>query len=83
MTKRTKHNKTLQYTSKVHRQHNSLVVTVPKALCQQLTIVKGDILLFEVESGDVAAVVGKIALRGIENGRDTGNSDRKDQGGGS
>jgi len=81
MTNRISENKTMQYTARVHRQHNSLVVTVPKGLCSQLEIVKGDILLFEVETGDVAAVVGKLALRGSEHGRDSTNSDREHKGG--
>jgi len=81
MTNRTSENKTMQFTARVHRQHNSLVVTVPKGLCNQLEIVKGDILLFEVETGDVAAVVGKLALRGVDSGRDSTHSDRKDSGG--
>lgn len=74
-------NKTLQFTARVHRQHTCLVITVPRGLCKQLEIVKGDILLFEVEPGEVAAVVGKLALRGVEHGRDNANKDRRDTGG--
>ena len=70
----------MQFTARVHRQHNSLVVTVPKGLCKELQVVRGDLLLFEVEQGDVAAVVGKISLRGSENGKDARNRDREDQG---
>lgn len=81
MAKRTDTKKTLQFTARVHRQHTSLVITVPKGLCAQLGIVRGDLLLFEVEPGDVAAVVGKMALRGIDNERDNANSNRRDSGG--
>lgn len=81
MCKRMNTNKTLQFTARVHRQHTSLVITVPKGLCNQLEIVKGDILLFELELGDVAAVVGKMALRGVDNERDKGDSVRGDSGG--
>ena len=82
MTKRTIETRTFQFTSKVHRQHSSLVITVPKGLCEKLNISKGDIVLFEVEQGDVAAVMGKINLRGCENERNQRNSNRTDNGGG-
>lgn len=82
MTKRTDTNSILQFTSKVHRQHSSLVITLPKGLCKQLEIIKGDVILFEVEPGEVAAVMGKISLRGSENAGNSRNSDREDKGGG-
>ena len=65
----------MQYTARVHKQHTSLVVTVPKGLCIYLEISKGDMLLFEVEPGDVAAVVGKLTLRGPENAENKRSSD--------
>ena len=81
MTKRTKQTNSLQFTSKVHRQHASLKVTVPKGLCNLLGIHQGDLLLFELEQGDCAAVVGKLCMRGIEHGKDRERPDRKDSGG--
>lgn len=81
MTERTEISGTLQFTSKVFRQHSSLVITLPKGVCEQLGISKGDVVLFEVEQGEVAAVMGKIAMRGCEDDRDSRNSDREDQGG--
>ena len=69
MAKRTEENKVKQFTAKVHKQHSSLTLTVPMGLCKMLEIVKGDILLFEVEPGDCAAVVGKLAIRGSEHGQ--------------
>jgi len=70
-----------QFTARIHKQHSSLVITVPKGLCDILDLVKGDVLLFEVKVGDVAAIVGKANLRGSENVGDTGNSGREDRGG--
>ena len=81
MTKRTETNPTKQFTARIHRQHSSLVITVPKGLCKILDWDKGDILMFEVDDGDVAAVVGKSSLRGIDYDRDSGNSDREDHSG--
>lgn len=80
MAKRTDNNQTKQFTARIHRQHSSLVITAPKGLCKILDWVKGDILLFEVEVGDSAAIVGKLSLRGSENVRDRGNSDRSNKG---
>jgi len=71
-----------QFTSRIHRQHNSLVITLPKGLCEILSWEKGDVILFEVEVGDVAAIVGKSSLRGIDYAGDKGHSNRKDKGGG-
>lgn len=67
MAKRTIILKTFQFTSKVHRQHSSLVITLPKGICEKLNISKGDIVCFEVEPGQVACIMGKIKLRGPEN----------------
>lgn len=49
-----------QFTAKVHRQHNSLVVTVPKGLCNLLHIKRGDILVFEHWDAKRTAKVGKL-----------------------
>ena len=82
MTKRKNDVKTMQFTAKVHRQHTSLVVTFPKKLAEILEVEKGDIILFEVEPGDLAAVVGRMLLRGPKRGPDKGDSDIRDKGGG-
>lgn len=78
MTKRTDKNTTKQFTSRIHKQHSSLVITVPKGLCEMLSWSRGDMLLFEAETGESAAIVGKLSLRGSEDGRDQENTDRKD-----
>jgi len=79
MTKRTVKLRVFQFTSKVHKQHASLVITLPKGVCNQLEIRAGDIVLFEVEPGEVACIMGKITLRGIENGGNSRNSNRGNQ----
>ena len=53
---------------------------MPKGLCAELQIERGDLVLFEVEQGDVAAVVGKLALRGSESGPDKRDTDNGDHG---
>lgn len=68
MTKRTDNIITNQFTGRVHKQHNSLVITLPKGLCEVLNISKGQYILFEVVPGAVVAVMGKVALKGVEDG---------------
>lgn len=75
MTNRTDKNPNKQFTARIHKQHSSLVITVPKGLCEILNWSRGDVLLFQLENGHGAAVVGKLMLRGQENVRDRGNSD--------
>lgn len=82
MTKRTDTGKRLQYTARAYRQHSSLVITVPKGLCTQLEIERGDIILFAVRPGDDVAVMETIHYRGIYDGGDKRNSDRENPGGG-
>lgn len=66
MTNRTEDNRIKQFTARIHRQHSSLVITVPQGLCKMLGLGKGDVIIFEVEDGNVAAVVGKASLRGMD-----------------
>ena len=80
MSKRTDENKRLQFTARVHRQHSSLVVTIPKGICKELDIQRGDIAMFVTEPGVGAAVIVNINTRGYENGKDARNPDREDQG---
>lgn len=81
MTIRTDTDEMLQFTAKVHRQHNSLTVTVPKGLCKLLGIAAGDILVFEHWGAKDKAVVGRLGSGGWYHDEDSRNSDRKDSGG--
>ena len=74
MTKRTDTNRPEQFTARIHKQHSSLVITVPKGLCKMLDWGRGDILLFEAETGGLVAVVGKSVFRVTENGRNKADS---------
>jgi len=60
MTKRAELNSTLQFTARVHRQHSSLVVTLPYKLCRLLDISRSDILVFEYLGRADAAMLYKL-----------------------
>lgn len=81
MAKRTSIDTTAQFTVRVHKQHNSLTVTVPKELCKLLGIVAGDILVFEHWGAKDKAIMGRLSSGGWYHDRAKGDSDRKDQGG--
>lgn len=81
MTERMDTDKTQQFTARVHRQHNSLVVIVPKGICNLLGITAGDILVFEHWDAKDKAVIGRLSSGGWYHVRDSGNSDIKDKGG--
>ena len=63
MTDPTLPNMTMQYTARVHKQHTSLVITIPKGICREMDISRGDILLFEVFPGEHVMAVGKPQMR--------------------
>lgn len=75
MTDRTDTDGTEQFTARVHRQHNSLVITVPKRLCELQGVVAGSILVFECWSGSDKVLMGKLSPGGYNNAGDRGNSD--------
>lgn len=81
MTKRSAKNSTASYATRAHKQHASLVTTIPKAVCHALGIESGDILCFEVQCGKGVANF-FVQIKGVKhNGRSPGNTDRPDSGG--
>lgn len=55
----------LIYTSKVNKQHNSLVCVIPYGIRQFLRIEKGDLVSFIVNLDDLT-VEFKIVLKGVQ-----------------
>jgi antitoxin component of MazEF toxin-antitoxin module len=55
---------------RVHRQHNSLVVTLPKLLCKEHTIQRGDYLEFTSDAFGMAINVRKVQIGVAENAKD-------------
>ncbi len=44
------------YICKAHRQHNSIVMTIPKGICVALDIKAGDILCLDLQCGKGEAI---------------------------
>ena len=66
---------------KLHRQHTSVVMTVPKLVCKDLGLCAGDyVVLFKVD-GWPEYLLQKFKTKDISNGRGKEHSDRKDSGG--
>lgn len=81
MAKRTALRKIEQFTVRVHRQHSSLVVTLPKRMCELLDVDKGDIVVFSTSWSARVLFLEKLVPRRERYGKDSRNPDRKDQGG--
>lgn len=63
---------------KVHKQHSSLVVIVPKAVRKALSITAGSYVIFCSHPGTNIVEFSKFVSGDRKNGRDSRDSDRKD-----
>lgn len=70
------------FIAKVYRQHNSLVIAVPKAVCIALQLKPGQHMIFTWQQTEGKFKLSKFSPEGAKDGSDSGNSDRKDSGGG-
>ena len=66
---------------KLHKQHNSKVVTVPPAALAALGADVGDHLLFEVPNGNGAVVISKVQKGVTLNVGNSKNQHSKNKGG--
>ena len=66
---------------KLHRQHTSVVMTVPKLVCKYLELCAGDYVVLTVNQDGPGYVLRKFNCEDISNGRGKEHSDRKDSGG--
>lgn len=67
--------------AKLHRQHTSVVMTVPKLICKSLGLCAGDYVIIEQVDSSKVATLQKFNPKDIRNARVKRNSDRKDKGG--
>ena len=51
------------FTSRVHKQHTSLVVTVPRGVCNGVGIERGSLLLWEVDKEGGKAMLSLVKSR--------------------
>lgn len=66
---------------KVHKQHTTLVVTVPIAVRKALDITAGSHVIFASHPGTKVVEFSKFELKGTRHDRGKGSSDRKDRDG--
>ena len=69
------------YIAKVYRQHNSLVIAVPKAVCIALNLKKGEHMVFTWQQSEGKFKFGKFRSEGVEDAAGRESPDRKDTGG--
>lgn len=67
--------------TKIHRQHNSLVTTVPVEVRVRLGLNAGDYLVWQVGEVSNFVQISKVVPGGNKNGGDKRPSTRKNQGG--
>ncbi|KKK67912.1 hypothetical protein LCGC14_2949310, partial [marine sediment metagenome] len=65
---------------KLHKQHTSVVMTVPKLICKALSLSAGDYVIMSDEFRKGTVVLSKFKREDIKNGSGKGNSDRKNKG---
>lgn len=65
---------------KVHRQHNSIVMTIPVNVCRQLSIITGDHVVLDGTDTGTSYKFTKLKLEDLKNGKSTKHSSRKDKG---
>ncbi len=67
--------------AKLHRQHTSVVMTVPKVLCKSLGLCAGDYVIIEQVDSSKVATLQKFIPKDLRNARDKRNRNRKNKGG--
>jgi len=67
--------------AKLHKQHTSVVMTVPKLICKSLGLCAGDYVVIEQVGSSQVATLKKFNPKDIRNGKDKRNSDWENKGG--
>ena len=66
------------YITKLHRQHTTVVTSIPKAVQRALDVKPGDHLIFQVNNSSRFVQISKVEPQGDKNGGFTANSNRED-----
>ena len=67
--------------AKLHKQHTSVVMTVPKLICKSLGLCAGDYVIIEKVNSSKVATLQKFNAKDIRNVGKKRNPDRKNKGG--
>ncbi len=69
------------YICKAHRQHNSIVATIPKGICVALDVKAGDLLCFDLQVCEGKAIF-TIQMKGpLHNAKSQDNSVKQNRSG--
>lgn len=66
--------------AKLHKQHSSIVMTVPKLICKSLGLSAGDYVLIEQIDDSKVAALQKFIPEDLRNAGEKRNPDRKSKG---
>jgi hypothetical protein len=67
-----------QYVTRVHRQHSSMVTSVPLAVRERMQLTNGDHLMWQVDDSSDFVQMCKVVARGDKNHGAKGNIDKQD-----
>ena len=70
------------FIAKVYKQHSSLVIAVPQAVCIALGLKRGDYMVFTWQQTEGKFKFSKFRPEGAKDVGDSRNPDREDKGGG-
>lgn len=68
----------IQHVTKVHKQHSSMVTSVPIPVQVWLELTKESHIVWQVDTESNFVQVGRVVAGGKSHGRGSGNSDSKD-----
>ena len=69
-----------QYVTRTHRQHTTVVTSIPKNVQHALKLTSGDHLVFQVDRSSVFVQISKLVVRGEKHDRAKKHTGRKDKG---
>ena len=71
---------TKHYITKLHRQHTTVVTSIPRAVQRVLEIKTGDHLIFQVNESSRFVQISKVVVAGDKNAGNSGHRSREDSG---
>ncbi|MBA7706734.1 hypothetical protein ES703_115591 [subsurface metagenome] len=69
-----------QYVTRIHRQHTTVVTSIPKGVQSALELTSGEYLVWQVDRRSLFVQVSKVVAGGKRHDRGKGDSDKKDRG---
>ena len=70
----------IHYVARAHRQHSSVVVTIPKGARHWINVKAGDLVLFAVDTEKNACAIAQLIPGGSKDAKRNKHSSRKNKG---